>query len=333
MKVDDRLRRAADEVREAGREARFTVRAPGSRPFWARPVVVFSAAAAVALAIGVPLLLLHGPWRGRVLGPGPTTTLATTTLATTTTGVPTTTTLAPGETPVASVEELVTGIFAALTAGDAGSFQGLFADDTWHGIYTVQGGAGDLVESVDNDTYLPVGEAWEVLGDVTVAGNVAVTPVQATYPETRDTAGAWVGFDVTVVEAVPGGFLGGIGIALLAEVNAPGYAETDPAVVEELLAAQAAAWAVGDIDGVLAGYWEMATYMDGLTFGTISAAEMADFYAGMRLGFVGEPVISGPFFAVVTRVTDLASGVVADGVSLYWVREGQIALHVLTTGT
>ena len=34
----------------------------------------------------------------------------------------------PGKTPASSVEELVTGIFAALTAGDAEALQGLFAD-------------------------------------------------------------------------------------------------------------------------------------------------------------------------------------------------------------
>jgi hypothetical protein len=289
-------------------------------------VVVFSAAVAVALAVGVPLLLLRGPWRSTAVES------ATTTLATTTTGVPATT-LAPGETPAASVEELVTGIFAALTAGDAEALRGLFLDGTWHHIYGVQGSVVAAGGSVDNDTYQPVGEAWEVLGEVMVSGKVAATPVQATYAEGSDIAGAWVGFDLTVVEEVAGGYLGSTGLALLDKVDTPGYAEADPAVVAELLAAQAAAWAAGDIDRVLADYSEDALGIDGSLGYSRDRGRLADFYAWFRLEYIGEPVISGPFFAVATRVTDLDSGVAADGVSLYWIHEGEIALHVLTTGT
>ena len=267
-----------------------------------------------------------------------TTTQAPTTVAPMNTQAPTTTqaattTQAPGETPAASVEELVTGIFAALTASDAEALQGLFADGTYHRAYAVQGSVLLTVGTVHNDTYRPAGEAWEMLGEVMVAGRVAATPVQATYAEYQDIAGAWVGFDVTVLEEVAGGFLGGAGLTMYAEVNAPGYAEADPAVVAELLAAQAAAWAAGDIDGVLADYWEQARYVDGSQGYFPDRTELAALYAGMGLEFVGEPVISGPFFAVATRVTDLASGVATDGISVYWVREGEIALHALTTAT
>ena len=264
-----------------------------------------------------------------------TTTAAPTTTTTqeaTTTAAPTTA-LAPAETPVASVEELVTRIFAALTAGDAEALRGLYADGTWHRVYTLQEGALLPAGNANMDTYQPGGEAWEVLGEVMVAGKVAVTPVQVTYAENLDGAGTWVGFDVNVVEAVPGGFLGGTGLTLFTEVDAPESLEADPAEVAGLLAAQAAAWAVGDIDGVLADYWEQAKYIDGFTYETVGPAELADFYAGMRLEFTGEPVISGPLFAVATRVTDLASGAVTDGVSVYWIREGEIALHALTTGS
>ncbi len=89
MKLDDLARRAADEVREASREARFTVRAPGSRPPWARPLVAL-AAAAVVLAVGIPLLFLYGPRAGPVIDGSRSTT--TTTVATTTTTAPPTTT-------------------------------------------------------------------------------------------------------------------------------------------------------------------------------------------------------------------------------------------------
>jgi len=335
MKLDDLARRAADEVKEAGRAARFTVRAPGSWR-WGRPAVAF-AAAGVALAVGLPLMFLKGPWRSTVLEPSTTTsTTQAPTTTTTSTTAPTTTSLAPGKTPAPSVEELVTGIFAALTAEDAEALHGLFADGTWHRIYAAQGSAGVLGGIVNHTTYQPEGEAWEVLGDVIVAGEVAVAPVRATYAEIHDIAGAWVGFDVMVVEEVAGGFLGGMGITLYAEVNAPGYAEADPAVVEEILAAQAAAWAAGDIAGVLAGYVSTSqpVYITLAHGGTASRSysNLADLLAGMRLEFTGEPVISGSFVAVATRVTDLASGVSADEFSIYWIEDGMIQLHVLTRG-
>ncbi len=165
-------------------------------------------------------------------------------------------------------------------------------------------------------------------GEEVVSGYAGAAALRIVYPD----GPALVGFNTWLAEPVTGGFLYAGGAWITAGESA-GYAEADPAVVAELLAAQAAAWAAGDIDGVLAGYWEQAKYIDGFTHETLEAAELADFYAGMRLELTGEPVISGPFFAVATRVTDLASGVATDGVSVYWVREGEIALHVLTTGT
>ncbi len=139
-----------------------------------------------------------------------------------------------------------------------------------------------------------------------------------------------MGFHVTVVEEVVDGFLGGTGVVLYTKVDSPDYVEADPAEVADLLASQAAAWAAGDMDGVLAGYWEQARYVDGSR--GYSRIGLAGFFAGMRLEFIGEPVISGPFFAVATRVTDLECGVSADGFSVYWINEGVIKLHVLTAG-
>jgi len=320
MKLDDLARRAAHEVREASREARFSVRAPGSRrPLLARPAVAVGAAALV-LAVGLPLLFVIRPWGREVLEPGPTTTLAPAT------------TLAAGKVPAGSVGEVAPRAFAALTAGDVEAFHALFANDDHHLIYLVQGSLGQVVASINCSSYVPSsGEAWEVLGEVIVSGDVGLAPVRATYAEGHDFPGVWVGLDVGVVERVAGGFLGVSGMGLYAEVAAEGYAEADPAVVEESLAAQAAAWAAGDIDGVLAGYGESAQFLTPLGV-RYSQSPLADFYAGMRLEFTGEPVISGPFVGVATRVTDLASGVARDGVSVYWIEDGLIRLHALTTG-
>jgi len=325
MKVDDRLRRAADEVREAGREARFTVRAPGSRPFWARPVVVFSAAAAVVLAIGVPLLFLQGPWRSRVLEPAPTTT---STQVTTTTLAPMATVSVPGKTPAASVEDVMLTIHTAINEGNDAAHLGVVANGSLMLFYTVHGLDGESGSTLGMGQLLPSRLEQEMeTGEVVVSGDSGAAVLRLVYPDPEP---AWVGFNTFVAEPVAGGFLYVAGAWIAAEESA-GYAEADPAVVAELLAAQAAAWAAGDVDGVLAGYWEQAEYIDGYAYETVSAAGLAGLYAGLRLEFTGEPVISGPFFAVATRVTDLASGVATDGVSVYWVREGEIALHVLTT--
>lgn len=76
MKLDDLARRAAAEVKEASREARFTVRAPGSRPTWPRYAVAF-AVAALVIAVAVPLLFVIRP-RGRAVLESATTTQAAT---------------------------------------------------------------------------------------------------------------------------------------------------------------------------------------------------------------------------------------------------------------
>jgi hypothetical protein len=229
---------------------------------------VAGGAVAVLLAVGLPRVFVMRSWGREVLEPGPTTTTSTM-QAPTTTQAPATT-LAAGKVPAASVGELVTGAFAALTAGDAEALHALFVNSDRHLIYVVQGSLGQVGGSVNNSSYGPPGEAWEVLGEVIVSGDVGLAPVRATCAEVHHMAGVWVGLDVLVGERVAGGFLGASGMCLYAEVAAEGYAEADPAVVEELLAAQAAAWAARDIDGVLAGYGESAQCLNRLTVRTAS---------------------------------------------------------------
>jgi hypothetical protein len=229
---------------------------------------------------------------------------------------------------VATVGELV-ALYTAVNEKDDAAHLGMITDDSRMFFYMVHGLDPDEAPfSLMLRTVLPssLDQVMET-GEVVVSGHAAAAALRIVYPDPEP---AWVGFSTWVAEPVAGGFLCAGGAWTAAEVSG-GYAEADPAVVEELLAAQAAAWAAGDIDGVLADYWDQAIYIDGFTYETVGPAELADFYAGMRLEFTGEPVISGPFVAVATRVTDLASGVATDGVSVYWIREGEIALHTLTT--
>jgi len=263
----------------------------------------------------------------------PTSTLAPTTTSTqvtTTTLAPTTTVSVPGKTPAASVEDVMLTIHTAINEANDAAHLGVVADGSLMLFYTVHGLDGESGSTLGMGQLLPSRLEQEMeTGEVVVSGDTGAAVLRLVYPDPEP---AWVGFNTFVAEPVAGGFLYVAGAWIAAEESA-GYAEADPAVVAELLAAQTAAWAAGDTDGVLAGYWEQAEYIDGYAYETVEAAGLADFYAGMRLEFTGEPVISGPFFAVATRVTDLASGVAADGVSVYWLREGQIALHVLTTAT
>ena len=260
----------------------------------------------------------------------PTTTLAptTSTQATTTTLAPATTVSVPGKTPAASVGDVIRIFHTAINESDDAAHLGVVADGALMFLYYVEGLDPDPKGTLGMGQLRPSSLEQEMeTGEVLVSGDVGAAALRLVYPDPEP---AWVGFNTFVAEPVAGGFLYVAGAWIAAEESA-GYAEADPAVVAELLAAQAAAWAAGDVDGVLAGYWEQAEYIDGYAYETVSAAGLAGLYAGLRLEFTGEPVISGPFFAVATRVTDLASGVATDGVSVYWVREGEIALHVLTT--
>jgi len=352
MKVDDRLRRAADEVREAGREARFTVRAPGSRPFWARPVVVFSAAAAVVLAIGVPLLLLYGPWVGPVIDGSTTTlpvvtttaavttTVATTTTtappATTTTEAPTTTTAAPAKTPMPTVDELVAAYYATGNAGDWDGFRALSTDDCMHAIYYVEGRTGAISDNFSHAAYdfaSDPNQGIEVLGEFVVSGDgdVVVVPVAWTYP---DPTGVLTGFDVLVVRHGDGGLLVGGAASFLADDRPDLVA--DPAEAWALIEASRAAFNADDVEGVLATMSGSAVFWEDMTdVETIHGGTALWVFLTANLTVIaeppGEPVASGRFIAVPGRNSSDA-GFFSDGMYIFWISEGKIALQAYAQG-
>jgi ketosteroid isomerase-like protein len=334
MKLDDLARRAAAEVGEASRRARFTVRPPGSRR-WRLPAVVVAATAVVALGVGVPLLLLKGPWATTVLEPGLTTTsVATTTAATTTTEAMTTTTLAAGKTPMATVDELVAAVHAAVNAKDGDAVWALTADDAFHPVYYVGGRTGHISDNLtpDYDWSSDPLQGIEVLGESLVSGDVVVTPVRATYPEPT---GVLTGFDVLVVRRVEGGLLIG-GAATFFADDWPDLV-ADPAEAQALIEASAAAFNADDVEGMLAlmtedgAIWADMTDIDTLYRG----AALQEFLAadlGFTVGFTGEPVASGRFFAVPSRNTDTATGFTYDGMYIYWIVDGKIALQAYAQG-
>jgi hypothetical protein len=263
-----------------------------------------------------------------------TTTEAPTTSAVTTTAVASTTAPAWGTAPAATLVELVDGYFAALTDKDTERYRGLVASpDRSRALYSIDDEGWAVLGTVYFGSYDPAYDDMivERLGELIVSGDTVTVPSRWTLIGDEETW-VFVGFFVDVTEPVPGGFLHGGGAVFFTDVDAAVFVDADPAMVGEILTAQAAAWADGDIDGVLAGYAEQASYVDGFNHLTRRHNQLAGFYAGIQLEFTGEPVISGPLVAVATRVTDLASGVSSDGISIYWIEDGLIRLHTLTTG-
>ena len=83
---------------------------------------------------------------------------------------------------------------------------------------------------------------------------------------------------------------------------------------------------------MLATYGENATYIEVLTGYVYTGSTLRSFFASRSLEFTGPPVVSGPFAAVPTRITEKSTGLTADGVSIYWIHDGQIALHSYAQG-
>lgn len=276
-----------------------------------RGALIAVAAMVVVLAVAIPLwLVLGGDGSGEVAG------------QTTVTYPPT----PAGKNPQATVEELVEQNYAALTSKDGAALRAVNLDGAPSFIYWVdQHQRAQLLEVPE--TYDPaedVDQVWEVLGEFTTFGAASAIPMRVEYPSEGITV---TGFDVWVLERFEGGLLCAGGVAFGA--SEPVVAAS-PAAVADLLHRQAAAWESGDVGAVMADYAADVWYLDGFTSHTYPWA--SEFFSGITLEYTGEPATSGPFVAVPTRITDRETGEVTDGVSVYWIRDGQIALHAFSPG-
>ena len=328
MKLDDRGRRAAAEVKEASSRAHFSVRAPGSRrPLLARPAVAVGAAA-VVLAVGLPLLFVLRPWGQEVLEPGPTTTTTTQTTTTTTTTIP-----GSSKRPATDVDELVERLYAALNAMDDEAFRALSADGAQHAVYVTDGTTGSITSSFSHDSYRLASAGYlsiEVLGEPIVSGYVVAVPVAYTYPEA---AGVLTGFDLAVLAPTGSGWLLGGGVGFLAD---PGL-EADLAEAEASIEASAAAFNADDVDGVLATYAEYGVLWEDVTDAgsTYTGAALRQFLSNNRyftVEFTAEPAASGPFVVVPSHHTAEATANGFDGMYVFWIRDGEIALQAYAQG-
>jgi len=328
MKLDDLGRRAAAEIREATRQARFAAGAPGSRkPFLARPAVAVGAAV-VVLVVGLPLLFVLRPWGQEVLEPGPTTTTTTQITTTTTTTIP-----GSAKRPATDVDELVARLYAALNAMDDEAFRALSADGAQHAAYITDGTTGSITSSFFHDSYRLASAGYlsiAALGEPIVSGYVVAVPVAYTYPEA---VGVLTGFDLLVLTPTGSGWLLGGGATFLAD---PGL-EADLAEAEAPIEASAAAFNADDVDGMLATYaeygvlWEDVTDA-GSTYTGAALRRFLSYNLYFTVEFTAEPAASGPFVVVPSHHTVEATANGSDGMYVFWIRDGEIALQAYAQG-
>jgi hypothetical protein len=252
-----------------------------------------------------------------------TTEASTTTQAATTTAAPTTS-FAGAKVPAAGIGDVVERLYAALNDMDNEAFRALVTDTGEHSFYYVNLAGGSITYTgaqIDIDLPTSGYRSIEVLGEPIVSGNALAVPVAYDYPE-----GLLTGFDLLVLAPTGDGWLVAGGATFIAVRGL----EADQAALPAINEADVAAWNEGDAAGVLALYradamfWEQVT--DVATAYTGTALE--EWVAGnlyFDVEITGDPVYSGPFAVVPNRLVLGAES--SEGISLYWIQDGLIALH------
>jgi ketosteroid isomerase-like protein len=231
--------------------------------------------------------------------------------------------------PAATVDELLDRLYAALTEGDNAALAALASSDAWHAVYYTDGSTGRegtehfLLETFDvaADALLSVTRT----ADPMVVGDVVAVPVEVAYPDEVD-----VGFDLLTVVHEDGGLLVGSGYTLY---GGPDLA-LDPGATAAV-AAEVAAWTAGDADAVLATYTDDTIFMDGppgpdwMSYGGDDLTGFVEGSVWFDVQISGDQMTSGAFLATPNRLVSDDTG---DGISVHWVRDGKIVLHVWVPG-
>lgn len=286
------------------------------------------AAAAIVVVVALGLVALNLPRISGVGGPSASPPSPSPALVPTDTPSPSASPVAKA--PAATVAELVDRVYAALHAKDGAALRAIDADDAQHSVYYTDGVTGSEVTSfvatefdLEHDPLQDVTRQGEPL----VVGDLVVVPVTYTYATEVDT-----GFDMFLVAHVTGGLLVGEGATFYGK---PGLA-IDPNAVATI-EAEAAAWNMADTDAVLATMTSDAAFWEGLAGSTRtihSGAGLKTFIeesGWFDVTITGTPVISGVFVAVPNRLS--AGSDTSEGISLYDIRNGKIALQVYLNGT
>jgi len=228
--------------------------------------------------------------------------------------------------PAETLDELLTRLYAAISAHDDAAFAATTMYGAVHAVYYTDGNRGSETASLSMDGYHVSGSGIttaEMTGESLVVGDVVAVPVAYSYPGEVD-----YGFDLMRIVHFRGGLLLGDGATIF---GSPSEVDPDAAAVLE---AEAAAWTVADADAVLATFTDDGAFWDGIVDGarTIHAGdELATWLAdivGFTVGVTSEPIASGTFVAATNRLTGDTAADFVDGISVYEIRGGKIALHV-----
>jgi hypothetical protein len=258
--------------------------------------------------------------------PIPPTSTVTTTVSTTSEAVTTTKPEIPSKTPAATVEELVTALYAALNAKDDAALQTLSAGGAYHSFYYYDGSgpgmfpAGFAHEESELETFASNLVSIEVTGELVVSGDAVAIPVRYTHGNEIDT-----GYDILRLERTTGGLL----IVGGATLYAAPTVEMD-VVTGEVVWAEHLAWNADDSAAVLAAMDPGATLWEDVTDPDTKHSDdgLADFLSSSMwfdVEFTGDLQVSGPFAAAPTRLFTSASS--SEGITIYLVRDGKIVLQ------
>lgn len=302
-------------------------RHPLGVPWGVRPMPLqlrLGAAAIVAVAVvGVVAVTLSG-----TKSVGPSVPSPTPAVAPTATLVPSPSPAA--KMPAATVAELVNRLYAAVHARDSAALHALAQDGKAHLVYSTDGVSGNVVGLFMNATFDfatdPMRDV-KVLGEPLIVGDLVMVPVAYTYTGEVDT-----GFDLFYVAHVGGGLLIGSTVTLYGK---PGLT-LDPKALKTITA-EMAAWNKDDTAGVLATMASDVRFWDGIADPSrvvYSRSEMAGFFTSssyIDVANIGSAITSGAFIALPQRLTSGRGS--EDGITVYEIRGGKIALQVYASGT
>ena len=299
MELDERARRAAADLRDAGNQARFT----------SHPPIAFARYRAVLVVAAVALVAMPAAW----LWSHADTTVGRAT-----------------PTSPESIEALADAYVSALNSGDAPSLHGLstttaaYADFVF-GLDSNGALAGVATAAFDNPvSYLTARDVslLEVTAAPLRSGSTMAIPVRVVDPEHTLT-----GFVVLKLEEQGTTFLiaGSVTVLAAPEVELD---DSAAAVVERYIAA----WNTGEATEVMPYLATDATVWDSMQRANPTLAWRGDavrMFINSSMGFtvetIGPMMASGPFLAVPNRLR--APGDTSEGLSVLLVHDGLILFH------
>lgn len=230
--------------------------------------------------------------------------------------------------PAVDIDEALRRLYAALDSLDNAALATIVLDDATHAVYYTDGTTGSETSSFrlnDYDLATAGFTGVEVTGEPLVQGDLVAVPVAYTYP-----TGTYYGIDLLQIVTIADMLMVGDGVTFYGLPD-----DRDP-TAEATLLAEAAAWTAGDAAGVLALFAADGAFWDGMVEGSgrevytgDDLVTWLDDTVGFTVETVGDPLASGAFVAAVQRLTGDTAEDTANGICVWFVRDGKIALHAV----